>query len=182
MAGQINFTQVGAFVETNFIWDVQQIQQLDEITPEFKELLVRLYQNLGKMATVLNTKDTGIYQLTEFVNGQRFFSNPSYNSSSNVQPIPRPDYRMVVNFGALPNSSIKSVPHNIAVNSGTTFTRVYGASTNPGVAGVILPSFDPSDITKPINCWPDNTNINVQTTSNMSAFTTTVIVIEYLKT
>ena len=179
MAGQINFTQVGAFVPTNFIWDIQQIQQLEEISPEFKELLVRMYQNLGLMATVLNTKDTGIYQLTEFVNGQRFFSNPAYNSSTAVQPTPRQDYRMVINFGALPNSTTKSVAHNIAVNAGTTFTRIYGAATDPDTLGIPIPNVD---ATNPVAINVDPTYVNITTVTDMTAFTSVIVVIEYLKT
>ena len=77
-----NSTQYGAFVPNTFIWDVQQLQQVDLNSPEFKELLVRLYQNLGLMCDVLNIKDTGMYQVTELVNGQLFFSNPANNSST----------------------------------------------------------------------------------------------------
>ena len=67
-------TQYGAFVPTNLIWDVQQLQSVDVNSPEFKELLVRLYQNINNIALVLNIKDTGMYQLSEFVNGQLFFN------------------------------------------------------------------------------------------------------------
>lgn len=176
---QSGSTQFGAFIETNFIWDVQQIQQLEELSPEFKELLVRLYQNLGKMATVLNVKDTGIYQLTEFVNGQTFFSNPLYNSSTAVSPTPRQDYRMVINFGALPNNTTKSVAHNIAVNSATVFTRIYATATTPGTAGIPIPYVSSSN---PVQINVDATNVNITTTTDMTAFTTVIVVIEYLKT
>lgn len=172
-------TQFGAFVPTNFIWDIQQIQQLEEISPEFKELLIRMYQNLGLVANVLNTKDTGIYQLTEFVNGQRFFSNPAYNSSTAVQPTQRQDYRMVINFGALPNNTTKSVAHNIAVNGATVFTRIYATATTPGTAGIPIPYVSSSN---PVQINVDATNVNITTTTNMTAFTTVIVVIEYLKT
>ena len=162
-------TQVGSFIATNFIWELSQIGQLEDISPELKELLIRLYQNLGLMATVLNTKDTGIYQLTEFVNGQRFFSNPAYNSSTAVQPTPRQDYRMVINFGALPDSTTKSVAHNIAVNAGTTFTRIYGAATDPNTLGIPIPNVE---ATNPVQINVDPTNVNITTTTNMTAFTT----------
>ena len=171
-------TQYGSFVPTNFIWDIQQIQQLEEISPEFKELLVRMYQNLGLMATVLNTKDTGIYQLTEFVNGQTFFSNPSYNSSTNASPQQRQDFRMVVNFGALPNSGTKSVAHGITITSSTIFTRIYGAATDPGVRGIAIPNVDS---TNPVAINIDPTNVNITTVTNLSAYTQTIVVFEYLK-
>ena len=35
--------QVGAFVPTSFIWDVARVGEIEVNSPEFKELLVRLY-------------------------------------------------------------------------------------------------------------------------------------------
>jgi len=134
---------------------------------------------LSLMADVLNAKDTGIYQLTEFVNSQQFFSNPAYNSSTNVQPALRPDYRMVVNFGALPNNTTKSVAHNISVNNATIYTRIYGASTYPGVLGIPIGNVSS---TIPVAITVDPTNVNITTTADMTAYTQTIIVIEYLKT
>ena len=44
--------QHGAYAPTTFIWDVEQLQHIEVTSPEFKELLVRLYQNLNLMANV----------------------------------------------------------------------------------------------------------------------------------
>ena len=79
-----NSTQYGAFVPNTFIWDVQQLQQVDLNSPEFKELLVRLYQNLNLMANVINVKETGMYPLEEFNTGNSWFPNPANNSSTDA--------------------------------------------------------------------------------------------------
>src|SRR5690606_40889986 len=63
---------LGAFVPTTNIWDPSELYTLD-IQPEFRELLVRLYQNLNNMSLLLNLKDTGYYTLEEFLNSQAFF-------------------------------------------------------------------------------------------------------------
>ena len=44
----------GAFVETTQIWDASQIQEMDVNSPDFKELIIRLYQNMNKIALALN--------------------------------------------------------------------------------------------------------------------------------
>jgi hypothetical protein len=175
----IHGTQYGSFVPTNFIWDIQQVLQLEEITPEFKELLVRLYQNLSVMADVVNSKDTGIYNTLEFVNSQQFFPNPAYNSSTDIVASLRPDYRMVVNFGPLPNSGTKSVAHNIAVNGATIFTRIYATATNPDTLAIPIPNVSSSN---PVAIDVDPTYVNITTTTNMTAYTQVIVVIEYLKT
>lgn len=127
------------------------------------------------MLIATNLKDTGYYLTNEFVTSQLFFN--VNNDFNNMRPI----YRIVVVFGALPNSSTKSVPHGID-NLGTTWSivRLDCCSTLPNTTAIHIPGFDPSDITKPINIWVDPVNVNIQTTSNMSAYTITWVVIEYI--
>lgn len=171
--------EYGSFVPTNFIWDIQQVQQIEDISPELKELLIRLYQNLGLMANVLNSKDTGIYDISEFVNSQQFFPNPAYNSSTDVTPVLRPDYRMVINFGPLPNNTTKSVAHHIVVNGATIFTRIYATATNPDTLAIPIPNVSSSN---PVSITVDPTYVNITTTTDMTAYTQVIVVIEYLKT
>jgi len=56
-----NPQQVGSFVPTTNVWDPSEIYSVDVTSPRFKELLVRLYQNVNLIAVVLNTKDSGYY-------------------------------------------------------------------------------------------------------------------------
>lgn len=175
-------TQYGAFVPTNFIWDVQQLQKADVKSEEFKELLVRMYQNIGLMALVLNTKDTGQYQLTELVNGQQYFSNPVSAVANAQNQSLRQVYRIVINFGALPNTATKSVAHNITCNSGTTFTRIYAtASDTTGLNYVPIPYASTTAVADDIELYVDSTNVNIKTGSNRSNFNVCYVVLEYLK-
>ena len=50
----LNVQTLGTQLPTTYIWDVSQIQNLN-ISSDFKELLIRLYQNLNTMANVINT-------------------------------------------------------------------------------------------------------------------------------
>jgi len=83
MAGSQN---VGSFVPTTNIWDVQRLYEVDIKSPEFKELLVRLYQNVNNIALSLNSRDAGYYDNTEFINGQTFFPNPTLSSTTAQTP------------------------------------------------------------------------------------------------
>lgn len=180
MADNRNATLFGSFVPSTFIFDVGQLYQTDVTSPEFKELLVRLYQNVNLMAIALNTKDTGYYTTQEFVNGQLYFPNPAFNSSTQTSAAYRQVFRTTVNFGALPNAGTKSVPHNIQFNSGFTCTRIYGtASDTTGLSYIPLPFVDTAGNNIELNV--DATNVNITTTSNRTNYNVCYVVVEYIK-
>jgi len=165
----------GAFIPTTNVWDVSEIYSTDVKSPEFKELLVRLYQNLNVMAMGVNNRDAGLYDTSEFVCGQQFFPDPALTSASSVTPTFRNVFRKVVNFGALPNNTGKSVAHGITTTVNTSFTRMYGVATDPtGFSALAIPN---SDITLEL----DGTNVTITTTADLTAYTTTYVVLEYIK-
>lgn len=182
-----NADQFGAFVQTTQIWDLGNMQDVDVNSPEFKELLVRLYQQINNIVNVLNIKDTGMYQLSEFVNGQVFFANPDLNNpvtNPNLQQSPedRQVMRKVINFGILPNAGLKSIAHGITCTTKTTFTRIYGAASDVIAAFhyIPLPYADAAGVDN-IQLDVDATNVNVTTASNRTNFTITYIVLEYIQ-
>jgi hypothetical protein len=182
-AGTINNNAFafGAFVPTTNVWDVGQLYQVDVNSPEFKELLVRLYQNVNNIANVLNLKDTGYYTTQEFVNGQSYFPNPLFNSSTAPTATYRQVFRTTVNFGALPNTGTKSVAHNINVTNGFTFTRIYAtASDVSGNTYIPIPYVDVLT-GNDIQLYVDATNVNIITTSDRTNYTACYVVVEYIK-
>lgn len=165
----------GSFIPTSNVWDVSQIYSTEVTKPEFKELLVRLFQNLNNMALSVNGKDAGIYHTDEFVNGQVFFPNPALNSSTTSKPEQRQVYRKVVNFGALLNTAAKSEPHGLTMTNSVSMTRMYGAATDPvGLNYVAIPNTD-------IKLVANNQNVTITTTANYAAYTICYVVLEYLK-
>src|SRR5690242_3898762 len=98
----------GLFVPTSFVWDIGRLQEVDVNSPEFKDLLVRLYQNIARIATTLNLKDSAYYYTGEFVNGQLYFPNPALSSLTTETARYRQVTRFVMDFGALPNTGVKS--------------------------------------------------------------------------
>jgi len=173
----------GSFIETTSIWDdIQQIQSIDVNSPEFKDLLVRLYQNVNTIAVVLNTKDSGYYDNSdEFVNGQVFFPDPTLTSATQIAPTFRQVFRKIVNFGALPNAGAKAVAHNINPNGAFTFTRIYGAASDTtGLTYIPLPFASPV-LNESIKLDVDAVNVNVTTGINRTNYNICYIVIEYMK-
>ena len=170
----------GSFVPTTNIWDVSEIYTVDMNSDKFRELLVRLYQNLNTISIVLNSKDTGYYVDSEFTNGQLFFPNPSLTSQSSSTPIYRQVIRTVVDFGALPNTGTTSVAHNIGPTTAYSFTRIYGcASDTTGLNYIPLPYASPT-AANAIELKVDGTNVTIITGSNRSNFDTCYVVLEYI--
>lgn len=175
-----NHTLSGAFVPTTNVWDVSQLYDIDVNTPQFKELLVRLYQNVNNIALVLNIKDTGYYVTSEFVNGQSFFPNPANNSTTATAPTLRQVFRKVVNFGALPNNTTKSVAHHIPVTAGFTFTRIYGAASDTS-GGHYIPIPYATPVADDIALDVSTTDVTITTSADRTNFTVCYVVLEYIK-
>lgn len=125
-----------------------------------------LYQDI---ATTVNSKEGSLYvPIEKLTSGQYFLaSNPQQN---------RAVYRMVVDFGALPNTGTKSVAHGIVGwDANFRLVRAYGAATDPvGFSGIPIPN---DNIFLEINA----TDVIVTTTANYSAYTESTIVIEFTK-
>lgn len=140
--------------------------ELSEDPIEMRQDINDLYQSI---ASSVNNKIGGLYVPQEKINSQQYFD------STNVQKY-KSVYRMVVDFGALPNTAAKSVAHTISGwTSAFRLTQLYGAATDPvALQGLSLPNDG-------ILLSVDSTNVTVTTTSNRSAFTASTIVVEYTK-
>ena len=171
----------GSFIPTTDVYDVSIIYSLDINSKEFKEFLVRLRQSINTIALALNTKDSAYYVQEEFVNGQVFFPNPALSSTTQAVPVLRQDYRIVINFGALPNNATKSVPHGLTITSDFSFTRIYAVASNTtGMSYIPIPysSTTAGDV---IELNVDAVNVNITTHSNKTAYTITYVILEYIK-
>lgn len=171
----------GAFAPTTNVWDVNQVYSVDVQSPEFKELIVRLYQNLNLMSLLLNIKDSGYYNTQEFVCGQLLFPNPNLSSSSSSTPAFRQIIRQVINFGALPNAGAKSVAHNITITAATTFTRIYGAASDTtGLTYIPLP-YAALVLNQNIQVDVTATQVTITTGVNRTNYNICYLVVEYVQ-
>lgn len=89
----------------------------------------------------------------------------------------KPLYRKVINFGAIPNNTLKYVKHNI---SNIKYIKsCNGYAMNSEGAGLIIPSYNGTIYT---NCYTTATEVHVKTNGDRSSFTTCYITLEYTKT
>jgi hypothetical protein len=160
----------GAFVTTTNVWDVQQIQEVDVRSPEFKELLVRLYQTVNNIALSLNGKDSALYTTYEFVTGQIYSLN-----GSNDQ---RPGYRTMIVTGPV-GAGTTSINHNLPVSSSWTWVMIDGSLTNQTtLVGYPINYANPSAA---IYTSVTSTQVVINNSSGVT-FTNGLVVLEYIKT
>lgn len=89
----------------------------------------------------------------------------------------KPLYRKVISFGALPNNSTKSVAHSISnLKRIVKLEGFAGSSQNLG--GITLPHATST----PIALFADNTNVNIKTNNNATAYTEAYVYVYYTKT
>lgn len=125
----------GSYVPTTNVWDVARLYEVEVDSPEFKELLVRLYQNVNNIAITLNTKATGYYINEEFVSGKLFYNPTNFNDPLQL----RPGFLKSINTGAL-GAGVTAINHGIAVTATFQWMFIYGVATNTGtLVGYPLP-------------------------------------------
>jgi len=176
----------GVYIPTTQVWDVTEIHEIDVTKPEFKELLVRMYQNLNSMSMAIGTKESSFYSTLETVKGQAFNPRIADTDTTISNPESRQVFNKVVNFGALPNTATKSVAHDITTNVGFSFTRIYGCATKPDAnpanfRAIPIPYVDPGVLANGILLNVDGTNVNITTAADYSAYTVTYVILEYIK-
>lgn len=176
----------GLFVPTTEILDLSTLEGNSLSSPQFQQFLVVLSQRINDISLQINLKDTGIYSQQEFVNSQVYFPNPALSSLTAQTPTQRQVFRKVINFidgtvvTSLPNTGTTSVAHGITIDANTSFTRIYGAATDPSTSFIPLPYASPT-LADNIEVDVDAANVNITTGSNRTNYTLAYIVLEYLK-
>jgi len=132
-----------------------------------------LRTRLEDMAYALNRKIDGRMSSEENLSGKRIY----YESLP--ESVPENEvFRKIIVFGSLPDSTTKSVPHEINFTDELQFVDIRGAATNPGVSGIPVPQAGSSGT---VSLDITGTNLNVTTDTDMTAYTKCFICIEYVK-
>lgn len=140
-----------------------------------------LFDFADNAAYILNTKTSGWYVLEEIMNGEVLFPTAASRTSNNVETTYRQIFRKVVDFGALPDNSTKSVAHGITITGETRFKAIYGAANDPvNFTYKPIPHASPT-AAQNISLDVDSTNITITTGANLTDFTDVYIVLEYVK-
>lgn len=169
----------GIFIPTTNVYEIDQLQEQGLSKELVRNILVHIYQDINNVALSLNAKDSAQYQLTEFLNGQVLFAN---YDMVNINYSGRQIFRIVINVGPLPDTATVTIPHNIVTSNATSFTRIYGCSTNPITMQYLpIPYSSCTSVANNIELSVDSNNVYITTGINQSAYTTTYVILEYVK-
>lgn len=164
----------GQFIATTAVFDVGRLYEVEVNSPEFKELIVRLYQQVNNISLSLNTKEFGYYLTEELINSSVYF-NPI---SSNQLEL-RPEFRLTLDTGVI-NAGVNLIPHGLTIGATWKFTDIYGAATdNVGFNYLPLP-FANVSLAGNIELRVDAVNVIINNASGI-VFTSGIVVLEYLK-
>lgn len=166
-------SNTGSYVPTTNIWDVARLYDVDINSEEFRELLVRLYQNVNNITLVLNTKDSAFYLEQEFASGQIYF-NPNSTDPNDL----RPSYRIIIDTGALA-AGVNATNHNLDITDTWTFTKIIGAASNSG-ALLYYPLPFAGTSSNNIQVTVSGTQVIINNQSGQ-IFNSSYILLEYLK-
>lgn len=180
MATNLPLNSEGILLSTTDKYDSQIIEELEIDSPEFRQFLIWIQQALNDHANYMNRKDYAAYDLAESINGQTWFQGNDDGASTNVNF--RQVYRKVINIGALDNAAGTTVyPHGIDVTDTYAFTRIYGVANRPTPFLALPLPYASATAADVIELNVDATNINITIGKDLSAFTKTTVVLEYVK-
>jgi len=163
----------GSFLPTTSIFDLGVVQDTAVNSPEFKELLVQLYQNVNNIVLALNSKESGFYLNEEFVTGS-VISNPTLTSPLDTIPV----FRKVIYTGAL-GAGVTNTNHNLSVTSTWKWLSIYGAATNStSLLGYPLPFSSAAG--NNIEVTVTSTQVVINNTSGVT-FTDSKVILHYTK-
>lgn len=165
-------TDTGSFIPTTGSFEVSHVYTTDVNSPDFKELIARLFQMVITNSNVLNLKDTGFYLQEEFATGQLYFNGAT------TDPLKlRPVFRKVIDMGAL-GAGVTSIAHGLTPTADWRFVHIYGAANG-------TPNFYPLPFVSAAGATNIEVRVNatnvIVTNNSGVAFASAYVVLEYVK-
>lgn len=151
-----------------------------EFSEEFR---TRMIQVINDMCISINSKESGWYSDESTITGEKVLPTYSKNLEGAQSVYYRTVRRKVIYTGALPNSSTKSIAHNIEFPKKSVGWRLWGCASqineNEELQGFLqIPYAHPT----PANCialYCDRQNIIITTGTNRTNFNFSFVVVEY---
>lgn len=142
---------------------------LPEQFDEFRVKLLALYRDI---ASNVNIRQLGVYDIQEFLTGEQWFT------SGNPQ-VKRQTYRTVYSIGAIAAGATSTTAHGIT--GITAFTHIYGTAVTAIVDYRPIPYASVTAVNQQIELKVDATNITIINGAGAPNITSCIVVLEYLK-
>jgi hypothetical protein len=137
-----------------------------------QELIIRLNKAYEDIATRLNVKQIGIFDLVEFLTGEQWFT------TANPQ-VKRQTFRKAFEIGAIAAGATSTTAHGLT--NVTAYTHIYGTAITDVIDYRPIPYASATVVTEQIEIKVDATNITIINGATAPNITSALVVLEYLK-
>jgi hypothetical protein len=153
----------------------------DVVPEKWEDARAFIVEQLKRLANAVNVREIGFFLDQELLAGKFFIPGISIAEGGGSSQQFRTVLRKVINFGTLPNSGSKSVPHGIDFDTNFTLVFLGGYATNPTNLNAIPLPFSSPTLNQNILLYIDSVNVNVITALNYTNYTTCFVTIEYMQ-
>lgn len=154
----------------------------DVVPEDWEDARPFLVEQLKRLAFAVNIREIGWFLDEELLSGKAFIPGINNVTDGGTSQQYRQILRRVVDFGQLPVAGLKSVPHMIAFDQNFTLISLTASATDPVAFNAIpIPYATPAALNQNVALYMDSVNVNILTGIDMSRFTRTFVVIEYLQ-
>jgi hypothetical protein len=153
----------------------------DAAPKTWEEGMPFIVEQLKKLANAVNAREIGFFLDQELLSGKSFIPGVNIVTDGGSSQQFRTVLRKVIDFGALPNTTVKSVAHGITFDANFTLIQMFASATDPTNLEALPIPYDSAGLGQGIAMNMDATNINILTQSNRSTYTRCYVVIEYLQ-
>jgi hypothetical protein len=152
----------------------------DVVPAQWEQARPIIVEQLKRLANAVNLREIGWFLDEELLSGKAFIPGVNNTSAGQTGQNFRSVFRKVIDFGALPDNTSKSVPHGIVVDANFSLTDFFGVSVDPLVPqGLPIPYVSVAGLIVQLDI--NSTNIIITTNSAFSRFTRTYITVEYIQ-
>lgn len=147
-----------------------------DVAPEkWEEARPFIVEQLKRISNAVNIREIGWFLDEELLSGKAFIPGINNVSGGATNQQFRSVFRKVIDFGVLPNTGSKAVLHGINVTDNFTLVFMTAAATDP-VALLSMPIPNTG-----ITMNMDAANVNIITTTDLTAYTRCFVTIEYIQ-
>ena len=133
----------------------------------FRLKFLSLYRDV---ANIVNTKESGIYDLNEFLTAEQ------WTSSTDPQK-KRQTYRKIFYIGIIPAGTTSTTAHGLT--NITAFSHIYGTAITDVIDYRPLPYVSTTNVTAQVSLTVTSTNIVIVNGAGANHITSAIVVLEY---
>src|SRR5882757_3767738 len=135
----------------------------DVVPEKWEEARPAIVEQLKKITNAVNSREIGWYIDEEVLTGKSFIPGVNNLTGGTSQQF-RQVLRKEIDFGPLPNTGVKSVPHGITVDANFTLVFLGAYATDPiAFVAFPIPYADHINILDAVSITIDAVNINIAT-------------------